>query len=186
MSSPPTTVHSQKEKENLATIQMVRRIHLHNGVLKPLTPGERMAIIGQNERKANKGNARGIMVPIIGRGPRILYERVSAANQKIVQKILPKICTLHSFGKPSVFISGAKFPEDAGFSSDTDSVDDHDFAMYILKARTIGLNVTFSLKFYLKELRKLTPTFQDQIVFRKDILPICLPSAVNPLFLIQG
>jgi len=72
--------------------------------------GERMAIIGQNERKANKGNARGIMVPIIG----------------------------------------AKFPEDAGFSSDTDSVDDHDFAMYILK---------------------------DQIVFRKDILPICLPSA---------
>ena len=66
MSSPPTTVHSQKEKENLATIQMVRRIHLHNGVLNPLTPGERMAIIGQNERKANKGNARGIMVPIIG------------------------------------------------------------------------------------------------------------------------
>merc|ERR1711974_190685 len=28
--------------------------------------GERMAIIGQNERKANKGNARGITVPIIG------------------------------------------------------------------------------------------------------------------------
>merc|ERR1712108_85950 len=72
--------------------------------------GERMAIIGQNERKANKGNARGITVPIIG----------------------------------------AKFPENAGFDSDTDSVDDHGFAMYILK---------------------------DQVVFRKDILPICLSPA---------
>ena len=43
-----------------------------------------MAIIGQNERKANKGNARGITVPIIG----LLNQ--TAKNPVIVSALLTR------------------------------------------------------------------------------------------------
>ena len=69
----------------------------------------------------------------------------------------------------SVFVSDVKSPKNAGLKSDTGSVNGHDFAMYILKARTEANTSHFHTQ------NKKIKFFRIELYFRQQYLPSVFP-----------